>query len=650
MVMKGVVYCNRGCGAHNPHGVRKCQTCGMEMDTPRTNPITSAEFANRKMAVFDIDDTILDVGQRFKDAVRGGFQNKDGSIPKGKVKQRQEFLYREEILMKDRVIPGAKALIDYLMERGYAIAYCTARPFAVYEATLDQLEAKGFPIFDNPNGEPLLYCKKALGLKKPVYKSRVVAELQAQYDVRLFFDNRIETCAAIAQIDVPGVYTSINDYWKLIQGDVRDNPSVGMHKGQQFVTHPHAGVASRMMIDPDDPDGRTVAETSNIDVYTGQPKNPGFYSKDMLERAFESIKGTKIQTNPGPNMEMCGTCVYMCEKSGMCKKWSKMKGSKVYVLADWYCGAYKGRSMSNPPIKPRRKKMKNGKYRKEPAKSYIQRFMGDKKMNKEFPDDAQRYAVGINYVDKIYGKGGLKSIGVKMNPGHAMTVKDILIDEGGASGLKPLMKAFPKGTTKAQAKKLLKEVPDVYLHPAGDYILMNPGEKYSSDYMVPRDVDKLHKAGESINDTYYEGLEVPEWWKSKMSVTADQADNLADALGYVADNPRSNPPKNKIEKGKQLYKHMNGVDPQKTETKTIDMGDVWYQVGEGGCWQIGYMSGKETGSSSQKYVHHFNEETKNGDFPKLYATIPDKGKPMLIITGGTWKIKTDDQGVAWIYD
>ena len=184
-----------------------------------------------------------------------------------------------------------------------------------------------------------------------------------------------------------------------------------------------------------------------------------------------------------------------------------MKGSKVYVLADWYCGAYKGRSMSNPPIKPRRKKMKNGKYRKEPAKSYIQRFMGDKKMNKEFPDDAQRYAVGINYVDKIYGKGGLKSIGV------------------------------------------------------------NPGEKYSSDYMVRRDVHKLHKSGEAIKDTYYEGLEVPEWWKSKMSVTADQADNLADALAYVADNPRSNPPKDKIEKGKKLYKHMNGVDPQRPKPR-----------------------------------------------------------------------------------
>ena len=115
-------------------------------------------------------------------------------------------------------------------------------------------------------------------------------------------------------------------------------------------------------------------------------------------------------------------------------------------------------------------------------------------------------------------------------------------------------------------------------------------------------------------------------------------------------NPRSNPPKKKIEKGKKLYKHMNGKEPEKIETKKIDIGDVWYQVGEGGCWQIGYMSGKETGQTEQKYTHTFNEETKDGNFPKLYATMPESGKPMLIITGGTWKIRTDDKGVAWIYD
>ena len=95
---------------------------------------------------------------------------------------------------------------------------------------------------------------------------------------------------------------------------------------------------------------------------------------------------------------------------------------------------------------------------------------------------------------------------------------------------------------------------------------------------------------------------------------------------------------------------MNQTDPDRVEKKMVDIGDVWYQVGEGGCWQIGYMSGKETKSSEQKYTHNFNEETKDGNFPKLYASIPDNGKPMLIITGGTWKIKTDKNGVAWIYD
>ena len=95
---------------------------------------------------------------------------------------------------------------------------------------------------------------------------------------------------------------------------------------------------------------------------------------------------------------------------------------------------------------------------------------------------------------------------------------------------------------------------------------------------------------------------------------------------------------------------MNKKEPDNVTKETVDIGDVWYQVGEGGCWQIGYMSGKETGKAEQKYTHIFNEETKDGDYPKLYATIPDNGKPLLIIKGGTWKIKTDDTNTAWIYD
>jgi len=545
--MRGVVYCNK-CGCSNPPGLKKCQTCNCELDIVKNNPITSADFANRKMAIFDIDNTILDPEQRFIDARRAGVIDKDGA-PKSKNgwKKRGEFLYKEDRLLKDRVMNNSMDLIEHLMEKGYVIAYCTARPFTYYEATKYQLEQKRFPLFQNGAGEDLLFCKRSMGQKTPLYKKGVVETLQAQYDVRLFFDDKPENLAAALQADVPGVYASVQEYYGMIKG-VRSNSS---YKVQD-------------------------------------PEPHGFYAP----------------------------------------------------------------------------------------------------------------------------------------------------------------KPYDQDTADANERR-------------------NPGEEYSSDYMVPRDVDTLGKAADRIEDTYYEGLEVPEWWKSKMSVTADKADSLADAISYVADNPnkilkiysgepkskfknmgvvfaevqigrniakdvgevvqsvyrglvggrtsmaerrmamaiasmqkelsdrataaggnavanlkldyeiikgtatltiiahadaikmarkpksnppRSNPPKDKIAKGKELYKHMNGKEPAKTETKTIDIGDVWYQVGEGGCWEIGYMSGKETGSANQKYRHTFNEETKNGDFPKLYATIPDKGKPMLIITGGTWKIKTDEDGVAWIYD
>lgn len=64
------------------------------------------------------------------------------------------------------------------------------------------------------------------------------------------------------------------------------------------------------------------------------------------------------------------------------------------------------------------------------------------------------------------------------NPGGAQKkVESILVKEGGAAGLKPLMKAFPKGTTQATAKKAISMMPSVTQHSAGDYILKNPRGK-----------------------------------------------------------------------------------------------------------------------------------------------------------------------------
>ncbi len=52
-------------------------------------------------------------------------------------------------------------------------------------------------------------------------------------------------------------------------------------------------------------------------------------------------------------------------------------------------------------------------------------------------------------------------------------VKKILKKEGGAAGLEPLKAAFPKGTNKAQAQRMLEQMPGVVLHADGDYILVD---------------------------------------------------------------------------------------------------------------------------------------------------------------------------------
>ena len=71
---------------------------------------------------------------------------------------------------------------------------------------------------------------------------------------------------------------------------------------------------------------------------------------DYAVRAEESIKGTKIQTSPGPKGENCGSCIYMCPTSGRCSKWSEKAGWPVFVLEDWYCEAYEARPKNNMPF------------------------------------------------------------------------------------------------------------------------------------------------------------------------------------------------------------------------------------------------------------------------------------------------------------
>ena len=113
----------------------------------------------------------------------------------------------------------------------------------------------------------------------------------------------------------------------------------------------------------------------------------------------------------------------------------------------------------------------------------------------------------------------------------------------------------------------------------------------------------------------------------------------------------ANPPSQaKLNKAKKLYKSFNNKAPKEVKKAKVDVGDVWVNLGS--CWSIGYRNGKETGDEDQKYIHHFGTDEETGktfEEPELFLAMSETQKPLLIIRGGEWKVKTDDEGVSWIY-
>jgi uncharacterized protein YbjQ (UPF0145 family) len=168
-----------------------------------------------KMAVFDIDDTLLDTSQRMRSAIRTGLfdptQSGKKSHPKG-VPAFRDFFYSPERFNLDSLIPGALDLVNSLQQQGYTIAYCTGRPRRIFEATKNQLRKHGFPIMRDKNGFELLAMKPDTDGKTPSYKFNVLRDLQHRYDVRMFFDNHPGNLAEAQKLGIPGLYISVDQY------------------------------------------------------------------------------------------------------------------------------------------------------------------------------------------------------------------------------------------------------------------------------------------------------------------------------------------------------------------------------------------------------------------------------------------------------
>ena len=587
--MVSAVYCI-DCGARcSSHSV-KCAQCGYTLPPQvRKNPLyQKVSPVKPKVAVFDLDGTIFDNFQRFKDARRAGIVDKDGKpVQKGKQsmgaawKKRNKFLYTKKNLAKDTVIPGSKELISSLTNDGYIIVYLTARPREYYNEILGQLESNGFPLFRDSAERVMLITKPPGRMKASEYKGDEVRKLRGEFDVRMVFDDDLDALAEISKYDVPGLYASVSDHVK-VNPKVRNNP----HKLKDPDAEPYDVAQSGPMGDETYVEDEEKPSGRKVTIEDVQRKLTDFVEENPVKRGKDSKGGYY--------------------------KWGK--GKKYHYKT----GSERSRNTARKKAYEQAKAAYAGGYRKNPHKSDYRQAAGAIIMHKN-------QILLLRRSTKETSKHGMWELpGGKLEDGETPE-QAAIVESKEESGLDINI----KGKAGAHADHDKKKV-------------------YHAFFAEPKNVNQEVKLSEEHDKSLWISID------EAMLMGEDELSHHAKYFFEQMKKPvevKTNPanPK-KVEKGKKLYKHMNGQAPEKVKVEKIDIGDVWYKVGEGGCWQIGYISGKDNGRDDQKYIHTFNEETKDGNFPELYATMPEKGKPMLIIKGGTWKIRTDDKGVAWIYD
>ena len=277
-----------------------------------------------------------------------------------------EFLNQNKYILMDTAIPGTVSFVKALSADGYTIAYLSGRPSSVLAATKTSLQETGFPI-DSSLDRDLVFLHSGKGSIPNItkHKKYILTHLKQQYDIHFFFDDTPEFREAAKSLFIPGVYPSIA-------------------------------------------------------AYTGKE-----------ERTSDKKRSKKTRSNPGHGEDLCHRTTAIDPYTGVYYACSKPEGhsgrhdfSIEMVAPD--IDPDGDNPFENPAPKPRKKRNKAGKMVKEPVKKYMDRFMGDAKMNDEFPDRSQRFAVGLSYARKFYGDATVnRAYPPRSNPSDDMEVLNL---------------------------------------------------------------------------------------------------------------------------------------------------------------------------------------------------------------------------------
>ena len=565
------------CNAYNPDGLISCTVCGAHL--PKSNPV--AAMAKPKLAIFHVEEAVLDNAAGERVAKRKGL--------KGKRFEREVAANLEKSVSR----AGVRDYINKLSRDNFTIAFISSLDSSYQFRLQDRLRQLGYPVMADDSGPLVL-----MGSSQDNIRS-----LAKRYDINFAFGT--SGAGTAKQLNVPGVYATVSDYIGNASNPyiapqatpspyslsgLRPEPTPSTYTlanpsncgcGQDPcitygpMANPTSGFTERMYLGDSGDEAADAAfaySTANNVILWFQATAAGDKTHYYGYTSVDDAKNDRSRLPKEPSLVAPKFKLGLKREEALRKaeEIATTTGKPLYVaqeyaveelehLGDPYVGfhylqafellypvdapirvdpiakgGFMGSTVANPPPKPRRQtSKKTGKKRRESAKKYFDRLMGNKMMNKEFPDNSQRSAVALRYVKEEYGQRGVNSV----------------------------TKTWSPMTNPASAKKSEKA---------------------------------------------------------------------------------------KVEKAKKAYKKFHGgKTPDEIKTEKIDVGNVWYSLGE--CWTIGYMSPKENGNEHQKFIHEMNEESKDGNYPILYATMPEDGEPMLIIKGGSMKIGMRD-GKAWLID
>ena len=328
------------CPMCNTHNPPQAVTCRTcKLSLPRSNASSIFHTGDRPKMA------VFDLDKTLFDLSRRERAAKRQGLKPGS-KKWFEVINQNNYILMDTPIKGTVKFVNQLSENGFTIAYLSGRPRAALAATKQSLQESGFPI--DADEQDLVFLHSGRGSIPNItnHKKSVLTHLKNKFDVDFFFDDTPEFREAAKSLFIPGVYPSIAAYTEKEERPkkARKNPNHGED---------------------------LCPSTTAIDPYTGvyyacsKPAGHEGPHDFSIEMVFPDIDPDADNPFDNPN--------------------------------------HGGGVTTNPAPKPRKKRAKNGSMRKEPMDKYLDRFMGDKKMNEEFPDRSQRFAVGLSYARKFYG-------------------------------------------------------------------------------------------------------------------------------------------------------------------------------------------------------------------------------------------------------